>query len=73
MKNMIGGIVAICLGLWGMFAWWASFGLVMRGMVPFCLLILGVLGVVAGFRRMSDDDVEAYEDHDPSERESGSV
>ncbi len=55
---MIGGIVAICLGLWGMSAWWVSFGLVMRGIVPFGLLAFGLLAMIAGFRQLSDGGSE---------------
>ncbi len=58
MKNMIGGIVAVCLGLWGMNAWWVSFGLVMRGMVPFLLLGFGLLAIISGFRRLSEGSAE---------------
>ncbi|MBI5538303.1 MAG: hypothetical protein HY898_36610 [Deltaproteobacteria bacterium] len=54
MKHLIGGVVAICLGLWGMLTWWGSFGMVMRGLVPFALLGLGLLAIVSGFRRMSE-------------------
>ncbi len=62
MKNLIGGIVAICLGLWGVTTWWASFGLVMRGIVPFALIVLGLLAVVTGFRRLSNRGSEDGED-----------
>ena len=54
MKHVIGGIVAICLGLWGMVSWWPSFGMVMRGLAPFGLLALGLLAIVSGFRRLSE-------------------
>jgi hypothetical protein len=54
MKHLIGGVVAICLGLWGMVTWWGTFGMVMRGMVPFALLGIGLLAIVSGFRRLSE-------------------
>jgi hypothetical protein len=70
-KHVIGGIVAICLGLWGMVSWWPSFGMVMRGLAPFGLLALGLLAIVSGFRRLAEvtepsvPDRKPFDDSDP--------
>lgn len=43
----------IGLGIWGMLSWWSVFGLVMRGLVPFFLLLVGSIALLAGSRRLS--------------------
>lgn len=58
MKHLVIGTALIALGLWGMFAWWASFGLVMRALVPFGLLVVGLLAVLSSYYRLSGSDVE---------------
>ena len=52
MKHIVVGSVFVALGLWGMFVWWASFGLVMRGVLPFFLLAAGLVGVLSGYYRL---------------------
>ncbi len=54
MMNIIFGAIAILLGLWGLFVWWAEFGLVLRGLVPFALLIVGLLFIASKFYGKKD-------------------
>ena len=49
MTSNIVGTIAIMLGLWGLFVWWSEFGLVLRGLVPFALLIVGLLFIASKF------------------------
>ncbi len=56
MQHLVIGLVAIALGIWGLIAWWKSFGMVMRGVVPFCLVVFGLVAVMSGFRRFSSND-----------------
>ncbi len=49
MTNIIGGLIAIVLGLWGMLAWWEDFGELMRGLVPFALIVLGLLSLASKY------------------------
>lgn len=64
MKHIIVGVVLVVLGLWGMVAWWTSFGLVMRGLVPTGLLTLGLVATLSGYHRLGirrpldDDDLD---------------
>ncbi len=58
MRHLIIGTVLIALGIWGMFAWWESFGLVMRAMVPFAALLLGLLAILSSYYRLADGGVE---------------
>jgi hypothetical protein len=52
MKHLALGTLLVALGLWGVFAWWESFGLVMRALVPLTLLILGLLAVLSSYYRL---------------------
>lgn len=51
MLHMFAGMVMAALGIWGIVAWWDVFGLVMRGVVPFVLLLVGLIALMAGFRK----------------------
>lgn len=44
-SNIIVGLIAIVLGIWGLLVWWDSFGMVMRGLIPFLLIVFGVLAI----------------------------
>lgn len=64
MKHVIVGLVLVAVGLWGMVAWWDSFGFVMRGLVPVGVLALGLIATLSGYYRLNtnhddfdDDDV----------------
>jgi hypothetical protein len=58
MKHLIVGTVLIAFGLWGMSTWWESFGLVMRALVPFSLLVVGILAVLSSYYRLGRVGVE---------------
>ena len=49
MTSIIGGLIAIVLGLWGILAWWEDFGEVMRGFVPFALIVVGLLSLASKY------------------------
>lgn len=51
MTHLLFGLIMVALGLWGVVAWWGLFGLVMRGVVPFFLLVFGLVAIIAGVRR----------------------
>lgn len=53
MKHLLVGLVLTGLGIWGIVSWWDVFGLCMRGVVPFSLLVLGLVAILAGYRRGS--------------------
>ena len=48
MKILVGGIIAVVLGVVGLIVWWADFLLVLKGAIPIILLIGGVLGIYLG-------------------------
>jgi hypothetical protein len=48
MTSLIVGVGAIALSVWGLLHWRAEFVLVMKGFLPFCLLMGGLVAVIAG-------------------------
>ncbi len=48
-SNIIIGLISIVLGIWGLFAWWESFGMVMRGLIPILLCIFGILVIASKY------------------------
>lgn len=49
--SIIGGLVAIVLGVWGIMSWWTAFVEILKGIVP-CILILG--GLIAFFAGINE-------------------
>jgi hypothetical protein len=64
MKHLVIGSVAVILGLSGLIAWWPTFGLVMRGVIPFTVLMFGIVALYSGTRRVfgAKAAVEAQEE-----------
>ena len=52
MMHLVVGTILIALGLWGIFAWWETFGLVMRAVIPFGLLVFGSLAILSSYFRL---------------------
>ena len=50
MVHVIGGAVAVVLGLIGIIGWWDNFGDFLRGSIPLALLIGGLIAVNAGLK-----------------------
>jgi hypothetical protein len=58
MKHVIFGLVSALLGIWGIIVWWDEFGNVMRGLMPLVLLIIGIIGILAGLQVQKELDKE---------------
>ncbi len=61
MGALIGGIVAVILGIWGLAAWWAYFVKALMASVPFLLLVGGVIAIAAGISDIKDKIEEKKE------------
>jgi hypothetical protein len=48
MKILVGGIVAVILGVVGLIVWWPEFWQVLKGTIPILLIIGGALGIYLG-------------------------
>ena len=54
MSLLIGGIVAVILGVIGFSLWWSAFIIILQGGVPVLLILGGVLAVYVGMDAMQD-------------------
>jgi hypothetical protein len=61
MANIIFGLVALALGLWGVSLWWWSVVELLRGVVPVLLILLGLVALGAGVTRMRDGEYSQEE------------
>jgi hypothetical protein len=55
MTSIIGGLFAIVMGIIGLFIWWPEFGLVMRGLIPFGLIVVGLLSIASKYSKKNGD------------------
>ena len=58
MAQIIAGLLAVTLGLWGLSVWWYSVEELLRGLVPLLLILFGVAALMAGVTRPVARDVE---------------
>ena len=54
MQLLIGGIVAVILGVIGFSLWWSAFITILQGGVPIILILGGILAVYIGMDAMQD-------------------
>ncbi len=50
MKHLIVGLILLCLGAWGIIAWWLEFGAALRGLAPLLLVLVGLAAIGTGVR-----------------------
>lgn len=62
MKVLIGGIVALLLGLCGLIVWWGKFVAILQGSVPFLLLVGGLIATYAGIASAKDETARKKEE-----------
>ncbi len=56
MSNIIAGLVAVVLGIWGLLVWWEDFGEVMRGFIPFALIVIGLLSLASKYNNRKKEE-----------------
>ena len=62
MVNIIVGLIAVVLGLWGIVAhWFATIDLVTT-LLPIILVIYGIIATIAGIKRFSKDTASQEEE-----------
>ncbi|MBF0368109.1 MAG: hypothetical protein HQL52_01525 [Magnetococcales bacterium] len=54
MANIVFGLVAMALGLWGLSVWWWSVAEVLRGVLPIFLILFGMVALGAGVAKVRD-------------------
>lgn len=64
MWHLIIGVVMVTLGLWGMSSWWLVFGLVMRGVIPFLMVVVGIVALLSSYYRLATSPEESADDEE---------
>ncbi len=54
MKTLIGGAIAVTIGIIGVLVWWKSFFAILAGFIPVMLLLGGGLAIYLGFDELKD-------------------
>jgi len=62
MKVLIGGIVALMIGLQGLIGWWSEFVDILQGTIPFLLLVGGSIATYAGISSLKDEAARKKEE-----------
>jgi putative Mn2+ efflux pump MntP len=52
--TVLGGIIAILIGVWGILSWWWSFVELLKGSVPPMLILGGLAALFAGISEIKD-------------------
>lgn len=50
MSHMMGGVIAVILGVMGIIGWWDNFGDFLRGFIPLVLFVGGLVAISTGMR-----------------------
>ncbi|HOJ39728.1 MAG TPA: hypothetical protein PK644_04590 [bacterium] len=69
MGALIGGIVAVVLGIWGLARWFPLFVKGLQAAVPFFLLLGGIVAIAAGISDIKDRMEEQREKEKEKEQE----
>lgn len=54
MASIVGGGIAIIIGILGLIFWWGSFITILKGGIPILLLLGGIISLVAGISEIKD-------------------
>ena len=54
MASIVGGGIAIIIGILSLIFWWGSFITILKGGIPILLLLGGVISLVAGISEIKD-------------------
>ena len=52
--TVLGGLISIILGIWGLTSWWYSFVILLKGSVPPILVLGGLAALFAGISEVKD-------------------
>ena len=52
--TVLGGIISIVIGIWGIMSWWWSFTELLKGCVPPVLVLGGLAALFAGLSEVKD-------------------
>jgi hypothetical protein len=69
MKILLGGIVALIIGVVGLIGWWADFLKVLRGIIPIILILGGILATYLGIEEVKTESAAKKEETPKEETE----
>jgi hypothetical protein len=72
MKILLGGIVALIIGIVGLIGWWADFVLVLKGVIPILLVLGGALAIYLGIEEVKTESPKKEETTPPAETQKKS-
>lgn len=74
MIALVGGLIALLLGIIGIFGWWSEFIYLLKGIIPPILILSGALAAYLGTEELKDkrraETEAAKEPFTPSENEA---
>jgi len=50
--GVIGGVIAILIGIMGLVSWWCQFVDLLKGILPILLILCGVIALIFGISEM---------------------
>jgi len=65
--TVLGGLVSIIIGIWGLISWWYSFVILLKGSVPAILILGGLAALFAGISEVKDSMQAKKEEVKPKE------
>jgi len=65
--TVLGGLVSIIIGIWGLISWWYSFVILLKGSVPPILILGGLAALFAGISEVKDSMQAKKEEAKPKE------
>lgn len=68
MMSLIIGVVTVGLSVWGLVAWRAEFFFLLKGLLPVCFLMGGLMAVVAGIASFGGKRAAAPDDKAAGEK-----
>jgi ABC-type multidrug transport system fused ATPase/permease subunit len=54
MSLLIGGVVAVIVGLLGLIFWWSDFVIILKGGIPIIIVLSGILAFYIGLDEIQD-------------------
>lgn len=52
--TVLGGLISIIVGIWGLVSWWYSFVILLKGSIPPILMLGGLAALFAGISEIKD-------------------
>lgn len=68
MKILLGGIVALVIGVIGLVVWWFEFLRVLKGVVPVILVLGGALAIYLGIEDIKTTSASPPPEEKPAEK-----